>query len=97
MDASILSSSTLVPVGSLAALVALVFWLARLWSDVQSLKNDRSSMQDQLKSTNGTVYGISDRMIRLEEKSDRIIEKLDELKKRMDSRENAIYPKMKFS
>lgn len=85
-----ITKDTLIPVGIAAASVAIlaggIFWLSILWSDVQNLKTNQGKLEAQIFQTNDTVSKISERLIRLETKTDSVLEKLDDLKKNLTAR-----------
>jgi len=83
---SIISKETLIPIGLVAALAGGIFWLSTMWSDVQNLKSNQDRLQNQIYQTNDTVSKISERLIRMETKTDSVLEKLDELKKNLTAK-----------
>ncbi len=83
MDTSIITPETLIPVGSLISIVGLVFWLARMWSDVENVKKRQDSLEARINRTDENVGDINARLIRLETKTDAVLEKIDDLKKNL--------------
>jgi len=85
-----ITKDTLIPIGIAAAAVVVlaggIFWLSTLWSDVQNLKSNQDRLQNQIYQTNDTVSKISERLIRLETKTDSVLEKLDDLKKNLTAK-----------
>lgn len=85
-----ITKDTLIPIGiaagSVMVLLGGVFWLSTLWSDVQNLKTNQGKLEAQIYQTNDTVSKISEKLIRLESKTDSILEKLDDLKKNLTAK-----------
>lgn len=85
-----ITKDTLVPIGIAAASVTVlaggIFWLSTLWADVQNLKTNQGKLEAQIYQTNDTVSRISEKLIRLESKTDSILEKLDDLKKNLTAK-----------
>ena len=73
---TILSKDTLVPIGALGFLVAVVWWGAYMTATVEGLRSDVDKMQTELEAARSSAILTAEQLARVETKLDFVIDNI---------------------